>query len=102
MNDKEFLGKIKNVVLQYDDKARVILFGSRARGDHKEDSDWDLLVLTEMETNADFTSNLIDKIFELELEFTQAVSPIIVDKQTWEDWAVMPLYKNIAKEGIAV
>jgi len=30
-----------------DDKAEVILYGSRARGDEREDSDWDLLVLTD-------------------------------------------------------
>ncbi len=26
---------------------RIILFGSRARGDYREDSDWDILVVTE-------------------------------------------------------
>lgn len=102
MVKKEFLKKVKLAVLSVDEGAEIILFGSRARGDHKKDSDWDVLVLTEMETDADFTNKLIDKIFDLELEFTQAVSPIIVDKKTWEDWAVMPLYKNIDREGIAV
>ena len=102
INKEEFLKKIKLAVLSVDDKAELILFGSRARGDSSKDSDWDVLVLTEMETDADFTNKLIDQIFELELEFTQAVSPIIVDKKTWEDWAIMPLYKNIAKEGVAV
>ncbi len=102
MKKEDFLEKIKLAVLSVDGGAEIILFGSRARGDHKKDSDWDVLVLTEMETNSDFTKKINDKIFDLELEFTQAVSPIIVDKRTWEDWAIMPLYKNIAKEGIAV
>ncbi len=26
---------------------RIILFGSRARGDYREDSDWDILIVTE-------------------------------------------------------
>ncbi|MEB2836899.1 MAG: nucleotidyltransferase domain-containing protein [Desulfurococcales archaeon] len=50
--DREVLGLIRRVVL---DEARrlgveverVILFGSRARGDARPDSDWDILVVVE-------------------------------------------------------
>jgi uncharacterized protein len=45
-NQKEFLEEIKGVVLSFDDKAEVILYGSRARGDYREDSDWDVLIRT--------------------------------------------------------
>ena len=102
MDQKEFLQKIKNTVLSFDKDAQVILFGSRARGDHKPDSDWDILVLTTKEVNTDFKGKLIDSICDVELEYTQAVSPVIVQKHTWEDWAVMPLYKNVSREGITI
>ena len=39
--------EIKQTVLGIDPTAEVILFGSRARGDFHEESDWDVLVLTE-------------------------------------------------------
>jgi predicted nucleotidyltransferase len=102
MKGEDFLKKIKYAVLSVDGDAEIILFGSRARGDHKKDSDWDILILTNKEEDVNLKNSILDKVFDLELEHTQAISTMIVDKQTWEDWAVMPLYKNIAKEGIAL
>lgn len=37
---------VKNQLLLVDGTASVILFGSRARGDAANDSDWDFLILT--------------------------------------------------------
>ena len=42
MDQEVFLNKIKEQVLKEDENASVILFGSRARGDYREDSDWDI------------------------------------------------------------
>ncbi len=36
---------VKQEVTKIDPKAEIILFGSRARGDFRMDSDWDFLVL---------------------------------------------------------
>ncbi len=44
--------KIREIILEVAEKYgvkvdRIILFGSRARGDYREDSDWDILIVTE-------------------------------------------------------
>lgn len=52
MNQKDFLNKIKAWVLKEDANASLIFFGSRARGDYRDDSDWDVLILTSKEANA--------------------------------------------------
>ncbi|MEM0203515.1 MAG: nucleotidyltransferase domain-containing protein [Archaeoglobaceae archaeon] len=46
--------KIKEITLDVFNKAgvrveKIVLFGSRARGDFRKDSDWDLLIITEKE-----------------------------------------------------
>ena len=41
MDQNEFLNKIKTQVLKEDKNASLILFGSRARGDFHDESDWD-------------------------------------------------------------
>ena len=48
--DEEVLREIKRIIHEEAGKLgvrveKVILFGSRARGDYREDSDWDILVV---------------------------------------------------------
>lgn len=50
INDKEFLALAKRAITEEFAKAgvdikRILLFGSRARGDAKSDSDWDFLII---------------------------------------------------------
>jgi hypothetical protein len=42
---KEILAKIKQAVKKIEPKVNIILFGYRARGDERTDSDGDLLIL---------------------------------------------------------
>ena len=56
MEDK--LKLIKEIILNTAKKYnieidRIILFGSRARGDYREDSDWDILIVTKKRLNKD-------------------------------------------------
>jgi uncharacterized protein len=44
--NKNLLLNIKTVIHSFFPDAKVLLFGSRARGDERKDSDYDLLVIT--------------------------------------------------------
>ncbi len=44
---KRISEQISEKIHEIDSAARVILYGSRARGEEREDSDWDILVLTD-------------------------------------------------------
>lgn len=99
MNQSVFLNKIKEKVLKEDSNASLILFGSRARGDFRDDSDWDVLMLTTKEMHYQLKRKIRDEIYDVELEFMQPVSTIMVDKQKWESMSITPLYQNVTKEG---
>ena len=82
---------------------KVILFGSQARGDAREDSDWDLLVIV----NADST-NLDDEI-RYAYPFTKLgwthnidMNVLLYAQSDWEKRNFMPFYKNILKDGIEI
>ena len=46
MSDKTILEIIKTTVLGLLPDARILLFGSRARGDYNKNSDFDILIIT--------------------------------------------------------
>jgi uncharacterized protein len=51
MTEEWITYQVKESVRRIDPKAKVILFGSKARGDSKKDSDWDFLILTSQNVN---------------------------------------------------
>jgi len=94
---------IKKQVKEIDPSADIILYGSRARGDSRPDSDWDILIL--VNTTADIETEKVfrHKLFDVELELGEAVSTYVYNKHEWDSkfW-MTPLYKNISTEGIKI
>jgi predicted nucleotidyltransferase len=97
------LGKVKELVKATDPEAEVILFGSRARGDAREDSDWDILILTPKAVNLKVEQTFRHKLFELELEYGQAISTFVYSKADWNGkHRATPFYHSVEKEGILI
>ncbi len=102
MNDRQdILKEIKQSVISVDENAEVILFGSRARGDYHDESDWDVLVLIDNEqSDWRFKQKLMSAIYETELKWGQIITPIILNKNFWKNQSSSFLYKEIGKDGI--
>jgi len=49
LQDNITLGTIKAIVWQFFPQSTVLLFGSRARQDHHDNSDYDILIITDKE-----------------------------------------------------
>jgi len=97
------LKKIKEYVEEINPLSEVVLFGSRARGEEREDSDWDILILTPNTVDLKEEQRFRHKLFELELEYGQAISTFVYSKSDWNSkHQITPLYKNIEREGIAI
>lgn len=100
MKKKILLNKIRNLLIPIDSGIEVILFGSRARGDFKKESDWDILILTSAVLNKEEKRKIRDVIFDVELETEQPISTLIYSKKEWEAFEITPLYQNIKSEGV--
>ncbi len=101
-SDLPILKQIKERVHRVNPSARIILFGSFARGDYRKDSDIDLLILVD-EENISFhdKKEIMDPIYDLEFEIGQIISPIVRTKKEWEQkYPLTPLYENIQREGV--
>ena len=102
MKQDLILNSIIKAIHGKDPNAEVFLFGSRARGDNRPDSDWDILILID---NINITNEIDDKfrddLYNLELESGQIISTFIFSKDYWQNsLSFSPLYKNVKKEGI--
>lgn len=98
---QRILQKINAAIHGIEPMAEIILFGSRARGDEREDSDWDILILVPYPADLSTEQKFRHKLFEIELEYGQSFSTFVFSKSSWEDeHQITPFYKNIKKEGI--
>jgi uncharacterized protein len=105
MSRKEkILNKIIGVIDKNDPDSEIYLYGSRARGDARKLSDWDLLILLNRKNiTFDLETRFMDELYEIELETGEIISPLIYTKMDWiENHSITPLFENIQKEGIRI
>ncbi len=105
MIDKEqILQRIIRVVDTNAPDSEIYLYGSRARGDSKKFSDWDLLILLNRQNIAfEIETKFMDDFYEIELETGEIISPLIYSKSDWnKNHSITPLYENIQKEGVRI
>lgn len=92
---------VKKVVDNIEPNNEIILFGSRARGDHRNDSDWDFLILLDKKSLSKTEKETIrEHLYDLELEAGQVISSIIHTKSDWEKRSVTPIYQIIKEQGL--
>ncbi len=99
---ENILNKIRETIGSINPAAKVILYGSSARGDCRSDSDIDLLILVN-----DESIFLKDKkkikyaLYDIEIETGQLISPLILSQNEWEKRHKMtPFYESVNHEGI--
>src|SRR3954465_12941952 len=103
IENAQILKEIKQAVLDVDPTAEVVLFGSRARGDFHEESDWDLLILVDKEeADFEFKRKIRRVLYELELKQGTVLSSVITNKKFWQDISITPLHKEVEKDGIVL
>ena len=82
---------------------RAILYGSRARGDARPDSDWDILVLLDKERiTLEDMDNITYPIRELGWNLNEMINPIMLTEKECKAKSCTPFYKNVTKEGITL
>jgi len=98
------LEKVKNAVKLIEPSAEIILYGSRAREDFHEGSDWDFLILVDGEVDDKRTDSIRHQLYEIEWETGEVLCSIVRSRVEWAspEYRVIPLYKNIKLDGIKI
>ncbi|HEX3047599.1 MAG TPA: nucleotidyltransferase domain-containing protein [Bacillota bacterium] len=100
--EEQILKKTKETIKSIEPSAEIILFGSRARKDYRDDSDWDFLILVDGPVDTQRTDRIRHQLYEIEWETGQIISSIVKSRQEWDSpkYKVIPLHANIEREGI--
>ena len=77
---------------------KVWLYGSRARGNAYEGSDWDLLILLNKPKLEASDYDVTYPFRELGWEIGEEISPHIYTQKQWEEWTFLPFRKNVERD----
>lgn len=102
MNRDVLVQNIRTLLADVRPDVEVILYGSEARGDAREDSDIDLLVLLDKDniSLAD-KEQVISPLYDIELDSNVIISTLVMSKKKWQNhYAASPFYINVMREGI--
>ncbi len=101
--DQKPLQLVKQAILEEAERLgvrveKIILFGSRARGDHREESDWDILVIVSDNTSSQKTKQLRRNLY---MKLDIPIDIITLKKTLWEKYRHIPgtIAYEAAKEG---
>lgn len=80
---------------------KAYLYGSRARGDYRSDSDWDILILVDKPTAemADY-DDLSYPLTKLGWEHDASVIPVVYGQDEWNHVSSLLFRKNVEQDAI--
>ncbi|MCH5308038.1 MAG: nucleotidyltransferase domain-containing protein [Prevotella sp.] len=102
--DKVVLENIRNLLAQtLPASAEAMLYGSRARGEERDDSDWDILIVVDKDrlVPSDYDT-LTYPLTKLGWEIGAEINPIMYTKKEWEASKITPFYHQVKQDAIAL
>ena len=84
---------------------KVIVYGSYARGDYRDNSGVDIMILVKMtdEEIRTVKNDIYDLAFEVEMNTGIEISPVIKNEEQYEYWVdTLPFYRNVRDEGVVI
>ena len=102
MQEQVALRYLKNELASIANVISVIIFGSVARGEATNDSDLDVLAVTDRELSYAEETAAYDAVFRTNIQFDTNISLVVVDAARWESpiWSKLPLYQAVQQEGV--
>ena len=100
-NDQRALEAASKILRERFPVARLVLFGSKVRGDDDEDSDIDLLILVDTEVDTALRQRIREVLDALRREMDVSFGEMIVAVKEWDEgiYQAMPIRIEIDREG---
>lgn len=93
--------EIANTVRKVKPDARILLFGSRARGDAKDSSDWDIIIIVkDRHITPSVFASVGDPLYNLGIDYNIEINPILYTSYQWEKQHPSLFKYNVNKDSI--
>ena len=103
MDKTQMIDSIKQVGQQtLPPNSSLLLYGSRARGDAHDGSDWDLLILLDKPKLSFQDYDYGYPFRELGWDTGEEISPHIYTKKQWNEWSFLPFHKNVERDKLVL
>jgi predicted nucleotidyltransferase len=99
---RNILHQITERIRAVEPEARIILYGSYARGEENKNSDIDLVILINRKrVTFQDEKRIAFPLYDIEFNTGRIISPLILSTTDWNKrHRITPFYKNVLKEGI--
>ncbi|MHC4518752.1 MAG: nucleotidyltransferase domain-containing protein [Planctomycetota bacterium] len=102
--DKALLARCRQTIRRIVPDADIILYGSRARGDAEEHSDYDILVLVNEPVSIALKDRILAGVYPLQLETGAMLTLITYNRRQWGSlpYREMPFHENVERDGVTL
>ena len=103
-NEMKILAACKSAIESIEATAEVVLYGSRARGDATDESDYDLLIISDSQVTIEAEDRFRRALYDIQLETASVITVLMVNRDQWDAplSRAMPLHQNIERDGISL
>lgn len=109
MTHEQVIKAMGDKLRSIDPSAKAYLFGSRARGDARDDSDWDrrsdwdvLILLDKPKVSLEDYSKYSSPLTELGWDINEMINPVLFSKKEWDENRSTLFHHNVEAEAIAI
>lgn len=85
---------LRHSIRVVDPGARAYLFGSRARGDFSDESDWDVIIITQTQISAIKEMEFRKALYQLSLNSDELISTFVFDQEHWNKNYSLANFRN--------
>jgi predicted nucleotidyltransferase len=98
------VAELKNALTRDFGLVKLVLYGSKARGDSDAESDIDLIIVLACRPDWKTKREVYHRCYQIGLQHDVVLQPVIFAESDYDSprFRVTPLLRNVAAEGVAV
>jgi len=100
MNNRVEIAREFAEAIKSDKVIKIILFGSVARGDDTEESDIDILIISNDWEEID--SLITDEVFKVVLDKEELISPYVLSQKQFDETKDFNFLTNVLRDGVVI